>query len=225
MGTQHHPEDGDSDAILRRFGFDDEAIAQMSPTDREAAIKEALRGGTSEVDAEFIDVDKDLPASYRPPIAAPKHERPWGFILALTCLAGAALYWVFVGGDDAKQTTVSEPLGWSDLLDCSYTVSLDGTKELDLFDNQNVVFYDKSTKENGKYRTIDGTWAFDETTKLYAVTLGSEVTNYSIVEPEGAAGICMLVKGQVGAADLRASWFSTLGDDQGDTDPEPIRGD
>jgi len=64
---------------------------------------------------------------------------------------------------------------------------------------------------------------FDETTKLYAVNLNGGVATYSIVEPEGAVGICMLVKGDLGAADLRASWFSTVGDTDPDPGPEPDR--
>lgn len=117
-----------------------------------------------------------------------------------------------------KQELELWPAGWEDLIDCSYTASIDGTKELNLFDNNRAVFYDKSTKENGKYRTIDGNWAFDQNSKRYAVTLNGDTTVYSIVEPSGW-GSCMLVKGELTAVDLSAAWFAIPSDADGADDP------
>jgi len=166
------------------------------------------------IDAEFTDLDEDRP-SLPPQKLDPKPDRQWGSVLLLICLVGAGLYWAF-RNHSGNQTKDSLPPGWYDLLDCSYTVSLDGTKELNVFENHGAVLYDKSVKVNGKYRMIDGNWTFDEASKLYAVTLNGETATYSLVEPEGPAGICILVKGDLGAADLRASWFSTS--DQGDAE-------
>jgi hypothetical protein len=56
----------------------------------------------------------------------------------------------------------------------------------------------------GKCIAVDGTWSFDDATKLYTITLNGEIATYSIAEP--SQGLCMLVKGDLGAADLRASW-------------------
>ena len=83
--------------------------------------------------------------------------------------------------------------------------------------------YDKSIKEKGKYLSIDGSWNFDETAKLYTVTLNGEVSSFTIVEPE-STGVCMLVTGDLGAADLRSSWFSSLADDDPGDDREPDTG-
>ena len=114
----------------------------------------------------------------------------------------------FFSGEDAKQAAEPWPAGWADVLSCAYTVSFDGAKELELFDNQQVVMYDKSKKtERGKYLAVNGTWGFDEITKLYTVTLNGESATYSIAEPNG--GTCMLVKGDFSAANLRESWIAT----------------
>jgi hypothetical protein len=168
------------------------------------------------IDAEFADVDEDRPL--RPPHKVdPKSGGQWGGVLLLICLVGAGIYWVFGRNQTDHQAKDTLAPGWYDLLDCSYTVSLDGTKELNVFENHGAVLYDKSVKMNGKYRAIDGNWTFDEVTKLYSVTLNGETETYSLLGPEGATGICMLVKGDLGAADLRGSWFSTS--DQGDAEP------
>jgi hypothetical protein len=98
-------------------------------------------------------------------------------------------------------------------------VSLNGTKELNLFDNHRAVLYDKSVKKNGKYLTTDGNWTFDKATQLYAISFNGELTSYSLVEPEGSAGVCMLAKGDLSATDLNASWFAKAYD-QTDADPD-----
>jgi len=167
------------------------------------------------IDAEFAEADEDGPVGEKitPQKSNPKPDRHWGSVLFLLCLVGAGIYWMFGRGGDAKQTAAEPwPAGWFDLLDCSYTVSFDGMKELNFFDNKQAVLYDKSIKEKGKYLAIDGKWTFDETTQLYAVTLSGETTTYSLVEPNGNADMCMLVKGDLGAVDLRTSWFSSYPD-------------
>jgi len=163
------------------------------------------------IDAEFIDVDEDK-APHWPQQIKPKRGIPWGAILALICLVGAGgglYYWTFGRGENAEQAAAQPPWspGFYELLDCQFTTSLDGTKEMNLYENHVAVMYDKTIKENGKFRAVNGGWTFDEATKLYAVTLNGEVTIYSIVKPEGV-GACMLVKGDISAADLRSSWFS-----------------
>jgi hypothetical protein len=107
------------------------------------------------------------------------------------------------------------PAGWADLLDCAYMASLDGTKELEFSDDLRAVMYDKAKRnERGKYLKVDGTWSFDETTKLYTVTLNGESAAYSIAAPAG--GNCVLVKGDLGSANLRESWFPKPLGDPGD---------
>jgi hypothetical protein len=173
------------------------------------------------VDAEFTDVDEDsgLLVESRPPR---QNLKEWGSLLLLGCIiAGGAggIYWAVSAWDKSRQELDPWPLGWEELLDCSYTASIDGTKELNLFDNHRAVLYDKSTKEGGKYRTLDGKWAFDQAAKHYTVTLNGDSTVYSVVEPPGW-GSCMLVKGDITAADLSATWFAIPSDSGSDDPPE-----
>lgn len=111
--------------------------------------------------------------------------------------------------------------GWEDLGRCIFTMSFDGMKELALSDNHQAVLYDLSKKEYWESPTIEGTWSFDETTHRYALALNDVVTTYSVVAPRSAVTsdetvACVLVKGDLGAADMRASWFSPVIDDHGD---------
>jgi hypothetical protein len=107
---------------------------------------------------------------------------------------------------DAEQATEPWPAGYGDLWSCGDVVSLDGTKELGFSADQRAIMYDMAKRnERGKYLKVEGTWSFDETTKLYTVTLNGESVVYSIAEPAG--GNCMLVNGDLSAANLRESWF------------------
>jgi hypothetical protein len=149
---------------------------------------------------EFIDQPKP-----------PSKARYWWLIVLAIVVAGA-VYLIFVRDEDATQATEPLPAGLADLWDCADMVSLDGTKELKFFDDWRAVMYDKAKRnERGKYLVVEGTWSFDENTKLYTVTLNGESAAYSMAEPGG--GDCMLVKGDFGAANLRESWFrKPLGD-------------
>jgi hypothetical protein len=133
------------------------------------------------------------------------------------CLVVGGVYLTLNRHNAAEQPV--ELLGWDDLLPCSYTASFDGTKNLDFSENGRVTLYDKSAKGG----SIDGDWTFDETTKLYTVTINGENVIYSVVEP-GAPGFCILVKGDPNAADLRSSWFSSPVLDEPSDDREPDSG-
>jgi hypothetical protein len=70
--------------------------------------------------------------------------------------------------------------------------------------------------EATKDRSVSGYWRVNEGSKRYTVTLNGENTSYLLVTFERAP-VCMLVKGDIGAADLRESWFaSSTADDPGD---------
>jgi hypothetical protein len=56
-------------------------------------------------------------------------------------------------------------------------------------------------------RLVDGKWSYDLESKRYAITLDEETATYSLLS-RGEPTICILFKGDLGAADLRASWFS-----------------
>jgi hypothetical protein len=159
----------------------------------------SIPSGTPPAEAEFGE----------PPERPSKTKFWWPVLIA--CAFAGAIYLTLDTGKEPEQETESSSPGWEDLLDCSRAALLDGTKELSLSENHRAVLYDKTKKENGRYLTVNGSWNFDETSKLYTVTLNGEATAYSIVEPEGAT-LCMLIKGDPGAADLRASWFSSIVD-------------
>jgi hypothetical protein len=103
-------------------------------------------------------------------------------------------------------TTPTPVLGWDGLVPCSYVASLDGAKELMLYENHHVSVYDeknaKDNTERDKNKTMDGEWSFDEALKRYAITLNGVTTVYSVVQPENS-NTCLLVKGELNSANLR----------------------
>lgn len=181
------------------------------------------------VDAEFRDIDEDHPPREHPaPAPIPTRQRvPW-FNLLIVAAVAVAIYGIFFRGDHASKTDAPPPAGWLDLLGCTYTRSLDGTKFLSLGDDNGVELQEPAPPDKSgisKNLRTNGQWTYDEATKKYVVTVKGETTAYSLLNQDDIA-TCVLVKGAMTAADLSGSWFSTLGDnDEGNTDPEPIRGD
>lgn len=71
-----------------------------------------------------------------------------------------------------------------------------------------------------------GNWTFDEGAKLYRVTFPGLSAAYTLVMAEGVS--CMLIAGDLAAANLRASWFAatshqTMDDEVQDDRPYPER--
>jgi hypothetical protein len=132
--------------------------------------------------------------------------------LVAPCVAIA--YFVFFYGGRATRPGKPWPVGYQELVSagCVYTQSLDGKKELDLLENQRAVLYDKATKDaRGQYPTFDGSWTLTVDSQ-YAVTLGGALTAYLLIVPEHMQS-CILVKGSRGTADLSASWFGGVIDE------------
>jgi hypothetical protein len=174
------------------------------------------------VDAEFIEADdlgSPVDFSLEPRRPPPRPSKEWGSVLLLVCIVAGVGYWIFSAWTNKPGQPEPWPPGFEDLIDCSYTSNLDGTKELNLLENNVAVMYDKSTKENGKYRRLKGKWAFDQTTKHYTVTLSDEAAVYSVLEP-GGWGSCMFVKGDLRSVDLTTSWFAIPSDRGSDDPPE-----
>jgi hypothetical protein len=135
------------------------------------------------------------------------------------CSGLAFAYWVFVHGPE-KVPTVP---GWDDLISCSDSTSLDGTRRLSVSENSHATLYEArgpSDRRKG-HETIsrEGTWSFDEISKRYLVVLNGETTAYLLVSPE-SGGMCMLIAGEVQSADLRQSWFSSPADDNHEPDDQ-----
>jgi hypothetical protein len=114
-----------------------------------------------------------------------------------------------------KASAPPPPAGWDDLSPCSELVSIDGLKRLSLFENHVLEIYDNAATKKAE----SGTWSYLEQSKQYSIVLADQNSNYILVSPNGS-DTCMLANGSVGAANLRASWFSitTEYDDSRDDD-------
>jgi hypothetical protein len=138
-----------------------------------------------------------------------------GWVKGLGALAGSMAFCWLVILQTGKQTIPPVIPGWDDLLYCADVASLDGTRRVTFAENHSVYFHD----ENVEGRTND-TWSFDQELKRYTITLKGQATTYSLISPKGA-NTCMLIKGNVEAADLRGSWFASFPDNDDPGGPEP----
>ena len=125
-------------------------------------------------------------------------------------LVGAIVFWITFKRTDKPQHEALT-LGWSELVSCSDLMSLDGTQQLTLSENHSVRFHYEGSSEVSK----TGLWSYDEPSNRYSVTLSDQTSTYFIVAPKGT-NTCMLIKGNVEAADLRGSWFSSSAEDYDD---------
>jgi hypothetical protein len=121
-------------------------------------------------------------------------------------LVGAIVLITFKRTD--KPLNEAPTLGWSELAPCSDLMSLDGIQKMTLSENHVVRLRDKRGSKVSK----TGLWSYDEPSKRYSVTLPDQTSTYFIVAPRGT-DTCMLIKGDLEAADLRGSWFSSSEDD------------
>jgi hypothetical protein len=110
-----------------------------------------------------------------------------------------------------KPLNEAPTLGWSELVLCSDLMSLDGIQQMTLSENHVVRFRD----ERGSKFSKTGLWSYDELSKRYSVTLLDQTSIYSIVAPRGT-DTCMLIKGDLEAADRGGSWFSSSANDYDD---------
>jgi hypothetical protein len=131
-------------------------------------------------------------------------------ILVGALLIGATVLWIAFRRTD-QPLNEGLTLGWNELVSCSDLTSLDGTQRMTLSENHVVSLRD----ERGPKFSKSGLWLYDEPSKRYSVTLLDQTSIYSIVAPRGT-DTCMLIKGDLEAADLRGSWFSSSADDYDD---------
>jgi hypothetical protein len=102
--------------------------------------------------------------------------------------------------------------GWDRLTKCSFVTSFDGNKNLSFSEDGRAELSDNTDKDK---EAITGEWRFDEESNLFAVTFANISNSYAMAEP-GQGPICMLLKGDVRAADLTGSWFAKTGDESSD---------
>ena len=125
-------------------------------------------------------------------------------------LVGAIVFWITFKRTDKPQNEALT-LGWSELVSCSDLMSLDGIQQMTLSENHVVRFRD----ERGSKFSKTGLWSYDEPSKRYSVTLPDPTSTYVIVAPRGT-DTCMLIKGDLEAADRGGSWFSSSANDYDD---------
>jgi hypothetical protein len=140
-----------------------------------------------------------------------------GAKILCACAGVAFVYFIFSAKTDKVRAPIRTVPGWEDLISCSYVTSLDGTKHLSISENNRATLYERVALSDKKRISIEGIWSFDEISKRYFVALNGETTTYQLVNPEGG-GVCMLIAGELEAANLRRSWFSFQADDD-DNDP------
>lgn len=139
------------------------------------------------------------------------------------CSGVAFVYLMF----EHRPAIAPTALGWNELIYCSDSTSLDGTRRLSFSENSRATLYaaqGSSDRRNGhEIISREGTWSFDESSNKYLVVLDGDTTEYQLVSPE-SGGMCMLVPGDLKSADLQQSWFSSPADDnheppEQDTEP------
>ena len=96
--------------------------------------------------------------------------------------------------------------GWEELAYCGTMDTLDGSNKIRFYENQHTELL--GLKEGKEERIAEGRWSYDLALKEYAITLDAKTTTYALLS-RGDPINCILYKGDLGAADLRASWFSS----------------
>jgi hypothetical protein len=133
----------------------------------------------------------------------------------------ALIYWAFFRESPEKRASVPSVPGWDELGSCSDTVSLDMQRALELSEDGGATLTDLTAPKNDRIEhAVHGEWRFDAASKKYSVTLDAQIVIYSLVSRESIA-TCILVKGDLGAADLTASWFSIQEDNDPGADIDP----
>jgi hypothetical protein len=197
---------------LKRHGWSDEEIADMSPSVRRRLFQDAMETGQSEPTAELA------PRQGNPsnPVKGAPRTRLKKDLTAKFFYGGLGVIFLCMIFNVAfKQREAAQVIpGWDGISSCSFTVSFDGKRRLWLSENHFARI------EEPDQASADGSWSFDESTTKYIVTVHDESVTYSVVAP-GDGDNCMLIKGDLATADLPRSWFYSRADLDDQSDYEP----
>ncbi len=197
--------------VLKRYGWDDEDIAAMSPSTRREEFQKAMASGQSESTAELAPRrgNPSKPVEGAPRIRPTKSLRGKLFYGGLSVIFFFAIFRLIF---EQQEETTQIVAGWDGISQCSFTSSFDGKKHLSLSENHFARI------EGPDQASVDGSWSFDESSSKYTITVRNDPSTYSVVTPGDGAN-CMLIKGDPGTADLPQSWFYSRADleDQIDT--------
>ena len=146
----------------------------------------------------------------------PKTRIPWRVLSAIVVI-GTIAYGAFLHAN-RPATEPAPPAGWIDLAACNDAISLDGTRRLTLSENHAAELREAAPNGDNKNNRT-GKWNYNEIAKEYAITFNDQTTNYSLLLKDVVA-TCILVKGNLTAANLLESWFATIDDGPSDDSRE-----
>jgi hypothetical protein len=205
------PEQTEIDA-LKRYGWSDEEIADMSPKQRRREFQYAMKTGQSEPTAELAPRQGN---PSKPVEAAPRTRVKKDLTAKLIYGGLGVIFLCTIFNAFFKQREAPQIIpGWENLSDCSFMVSFDGKRRLWLSENHFARI------EEPDQASASGSWSFDESTSKYAITIHNDSIIYSVVVP-GDGDNCMLIKGDLATADLPRSWFYSRADLDDQSDYEP----
>jgi hypothetical protein len=114
--------------------------------------------------------------------------------------------------ENARRSSEPEVPGWDGIDECGSLTSFDGMKTLDFENDLKVTLTEKSSDEADKTeRKSDGRWSFDAEKERYTVYF-KDAAEYQLVKPEDSS-VCILAPGDIGAVNLRESWFGRIEDE------------
>jgi hypothetical protein len=131
-------------------------------------------------------------------------------LICLLCLAIGSVFWASTRrsrGTRRLEAPKSDPLALNYEM-----VSLEGTERLTLWFGGRAEL--RKLLETGNYgpgQHLLGTWRLDEMSGRYRIELGSQAASYALAKPRDSR-TCILVAGDLSAADLTTSWFSVFDD-------------
>jgi hypothetical protein len=131
-------------------------------------------------------------------------------VLPLILLAAAVLaVYPLLLRENARRSSEPEVPGWEEIDECGSLTSFDGTKTLDFESSHKVTLTEGSSGEGDKTdRKFDGRWSFDAEKERYTVSF-KDAAEDQLVKPEDSS-VCILAPGDVGAVNLRESWFGRI---------------
>jgi hypothetical protein len=147
----------------------------------------------------------------------PQRAKPkTGTIVALIALGLLVSYCAVISEKPSNNRSASPVTpGWDELGSCSETISLDKNKSLTFTADGSATLTDfAAVQEDGSKKIAigRGDWKYDAATKRLFVTVREIEVTYLLLSSDLLA-TCMLIKGDLSAADLMGSWFSTSDDD------------
>jgi hypothetical protein len=156
-----------------------------------------------------------------------KIRLPWLTIIVLSCVVFGVTYRM-TRVAQTLQTGLPSASGWDDLGTCAAAISFDGNKKLTLSHDQQVELWDHSlrNKTDPDRDVMKGNWRYDRGSKRYLITLRAQTAAYRLIRPPGS---CVLLKGELAAANLEESWFAARDMHREDYhpieyEPAPVRG-